>query len=161
MNLREAHLSKKRSQGFNLIEVTVALAVISFSCTCLLGLLPASMSAYHQAMGNTVEAEIVQSISNDLALNKFSTLSGYASAPTTIPTYYYDNEGGILPGTTGHIYQATFTLTQITSANSPANIDPATGPVGGYLVTVSITNTTMGASAPHTYSFVLANNGQQ
>jgi hypothetical protein len=119
------------------------------------------MSAYHQAMGNTVEAEIVQSISNDLALNKFSTLAGYASAPGTIPTYYYDNEGGALPGTSGHIYQATFTLTQITSANSPANIDPVSGAIGAYLVTVSIANTAMGTSAPHTYSFVLANNGQQ
>ncbi len=160
MNLREAHLSKKRTHGFNLIEVTVALAVISFSCTLLLGLLPASMSAYHQAMGNTVEAEIVQSISNDLALDKFSTLTGYASTPTSIPTYFYDNEGGALPTTTGHFYQATFTLSQITSSNSPSNIDPANASTGAYLITVTISNTAMGSSQPHTYSFVLANNGQ-
>jgi uncharacterized protein (TIGR02598 family) len=161
MNLRKAQLSKRCTQGFNLIEVTVALAVISFSCTCLLGLLPASMSAYHQAMGNTVEAEIVQSISNDLALDKFSTLAAYAATPTTIPTYYYDNEGGGLPSTAGHFYQATFILTQITSLNSPANIDPVSGSIGAYIVTVSISNTAMGTSTPHTYTFVLANNGQQ
>src|SRR5271156_3181044 len=92
MNAQIAKIRRKRCAGFNLVEIAMALAIISFSCTCLLGLLPASLTAFHQAMGNTIESQIVQSISNDLELDAFSSLTS-STFPTT---YYYDSEGQAL-----------------------------------------------------------------
>ena len=137
------------------MEIAVALGVISFSCTCLLGLLPASLNAFHQAMANTVESQIVQSISNDLELDNFSTLTGYVSSP---PTYYYDYEGQVVPNAGGAFYTATVSMNMVTSVNSPADLDsaPAT-PAAAYNVIVSITSTTQ--AHPHVFSVIIANNG--
>jgi uncharacterized protein (TIGR02598 family) len=157
------HLNGRMHQarGFSLVEVTLALAVISFSCTCLLGLLAVNVTSFHQAMGNTSEADIVQSISNDLRLDNFSTLATYASTP---PKYYYDHEGTLLPNQTGFFYQATVTVSQVTSQNSPTSLDPtgATS-IAAYNVVVTISNAADNSAYtqqhPHVYSFIVANNG--
>jgi uncharacterized protein (TIGR02598 family) len=161
-----------QSRGFSLVEVTIALAVISFSCTCLLGLLAVNVTSFHQAMGNTSEADIVQSISNDLRLNSFSILKTYDSTlagSVTPPIYYYDHEGTLLPDKTGYFYQATLTVSQVTSQNSPTSLDPtvspatASSPVAAYNIVVTITNAGDNSiytqQHPHVYSFIVANNG--
>jgi uncharacterized protein (TIGR02598 family) len=153
MNAQIAKIRRKRCAGFNLVEIAMALAIISFSCTCMLGLLPASMTAFHQAMGNTIESQIVQSISNDIELDAFSSLTS-STFPTT---YYYDNEGQTLPSSAGAYYTATVTFSQVTTNNSPANLPGTSSTVAAYNVSVSVAYA--GLSHPHVYSFIIANNG--
>jgi uncharacterized protein (TIGR02598 family) len=148
-------------QGFSLIEIAFALAVIGFSSMILLGLLPTGLATFHEAMSNTVEPEIVQSISNDLRLDNFSTLASYAAAP---PTYYYDHDGTLLPGQTGSFYQAQVTFVPVTASNSPAALDPqGATTTSAYNITVTITNIAQTSSYavqhPHLYSLIIANNG--
>jgi hypothetical protein len=109
-------------------------------------------------MGNTIESEIVQTVSNDLALDNFSTLASYATTPTTSPTFYFDNEGQQLSSSAGYYYSAKLTFTQVTNQNSPANLDPASSSIGAYNVSVSVSTSATPAQA-HNYSFVIANNG--
>jgi uncharacterized protein (TIGR02598 family) len=146
-------------QGFSLIEVAFALAVIGFSSMILLGLLPTGLATFHEAMSNTVEPEIVQSISNDLRLDNFSTLGSYALSP---PTYYYDHDGTLLPGQTGSFYQAQVAFVPVTVQNSPAALN-SQGAAAAYNVTVTITNMAQGSVStvqhPHLYSLIIANNG--
>jgi len=155
MKAKIAKIRRKRCAGFNLVEIAMALAIISFSCTLLLGLLPASLTAFHQAMGNTIESQIVQSLSNDLELDAFSSLSA-SSFPTT---YYYDSEGQALPSITGAYYTATVALKQVTTSNSPVNLPgiSSTNTKAAYNVTVSVSYA--GLAYPHAYSFIIANNG--
>jgi uncharacterized protein (TIGR02598 family) len=157
MKAQIAQFQRKNCAGFNLVEIAMALAIISFSCTCLLGLLPASLTAFHQAMGNTIESQIVQSLSNDLELDAFSTLSS-----NTFPTtYYYDSEGQSLPTSTGAYYTAKVAFGQVTTSNSPVNLSGATTgtvtSVAVYNVSVSVTD--VGLANPHIYTFIIANNG--
>ena len=155
MKLRIKNFRRRSLRGFSLIETAVALAIVSFSCTCLLSLLPASLNAFHQAMGNTVESQIVQSISNDLELDNFSTLTGYVTSP---PTFYYDHEGQLLPNPTGACYTVTVGMNKVTSVNSPADLDSASATsVAAYNVSVSISSTSQPHA--HVYSVIIANNG--
>jgi uncharacterized protein (TIGR02598 family) len=154
MKAQITKIRRKRCAGFNLVEIAMALAIISFSCTLLLGLLPASLTAFHQAMGNTIESQIVQSLSNDLELDAFSSLTS-----TTFPTnYYYDSEGQALPNSTGAYYTATVTFVQVTTSNSPVNLPGTTlNPIAAYNVSVSVSYA--GLAHPHVYPFIIANNG--
>ena len=163
MKAQVAKIRRERCAGFNLVEIAMALAIISFSCTCLLGLLPASLTAFHQAMGNTIESQIVQSISNDVALNNFSALSS-----SNFPVYYYyDHEGQLLSSSAtssppaGYFYTAQVAFTTVTSSNSPADLSAS--PTPAYKVNVTITNVAQSASLSaakaHVYSFIVANNG--
>jgi len=153
MKAQITKIQRKRCAGFNLVEIAMALAIVSFSCTCLLGLLPASLTAFHQAMGNTIESQIVQSMSNDLELDAFSSLTS-SSFPTT---YYYDSEGQALPSSTGYYYKATVAFVQVTTSNSPVNLPGTANAVAAYNVSVSVSYA--GLAHPHVYSFIIANNG--
>lgn len=148
------------SRAFSLVEVVIALGVISIACVSLLGVLADCVTTFHQAMANTSEADIVQSIANDLRLDNFSDLATYVTSP---PTYYYDHEGTLLTNQTGYFYQATVTLSQVSSQNSPTTLDPTTTTTAGYNVVVTITNvgdnTAYTQQHPHVYALIIANNG--
>lgn len=153
--------SRRRDcRGFSLVEVAIALAVIGFSCACLIGLLPVGLLTFRQAMGNTVESEIVQSISNDLRLDNFSTLVSYASSS---PSYYYDHDGAVVAQKADAFYQAQLLLTPVGSSNSPVALTSSSAAATpAYNITVTITNVAQSSydvQHPHLYSLIIANNG--
>src|SRR5471030_2824318 len=89
-----------RRAGFSLVEVAMSLAIVGFACVALIGMLPMGLTSFHQAMGNTIEADIVQNLSNDMLLANFSDLyqysyrdSGLVTAANASQTYYFDAEG--------------------------------------------------------------------
>jgi uncharacterized protein (TIGR02598 family) len=155
MKAQITKIQRKGCAGFNLVEIAMALAIVSFSCTCLLGLLPASLTAFHQAMGNTIESQIVQSISNDLELEAFSSLT--STTYTTTATYYYDGEGQALPSSAGVYYTATVNSAKVTSTISPVDLSGTPGSPAAYNVTVKISYA--GLAQPHVYCFIIANSG--
>ena len=87
--------------AFSLVEVVLALGVVSFGLISLMGLLTVGLKTFHDAMTTTTEAEISQQISNQLQLANFSTIS-----TNTQPTYYYFTEEGVSTNAANAIYTA-------------------------------------------------------
>jgi len=115
--------------GFSLVEVAMSLAIVGFTCIALIGMLPMGLVSFHQAMGNTIEADIVQNLSNDMLLANFSDLYQYDYNNSTNPanqTFYYDAEGTQISTTTptvvptGAVYTAVVTITPISNSGASA-----------------------------------------
>lgn len=86
----------KRSPGFSLVEVTMALGVISFALVALVGMLPVGMSNFRQAIDNQTQAEIVQQVASEVQVMSFRDLSdptAYLTKSEFFPKYF-DERGG-------------------------------------------------------------------
>lgn len=83
-----------RRQGFSLIEVTMAIGLISFAMLSVLGLMPVGLNTLRKAMNQTVEGQIVQKMSGRFLLTPFSQLR---TSYSTSQSFYYDQEGEEVP----------------------------------------------------------------
>ena len=81
--------AKLQQRGFTLLEVTIAMGVLSVCLLTTLGLLPVGLNAMRSAMDCTVNAQIVQRITSEASLTAFMNLDTYISAGP----YYFDQEG--------------------------------------------------------------------
>src|ERR1700726_2048196 len=95
-----------RRSAFSLVEVVIALGVISFAVVAILGVLPIGLSTGHSAQDETRAAEIAQDIFSSLASQARSNynnatiaqLSGFSYGVPLDRDYTYqplgaDNEG--------------------------------------------------------------------
>ncbi len=96
----EASRPKRASSAFSLVEIALALGVISFAFVALMGLLPIGMTLFGNAMSNSVHAQIVQRVISDAEQTDFPTL---ASAGT-IPPRYFDDQGDEVKTQNASIY---------------------------------------------------------
>ncbi len=82
----------RRTAGFSLVEVVLAIGIVSFAFVALLGLLPAGLSTFRTAIDTSNEARILQSITGKAQLTDFSKLPelDYTSQKEI---FYYDEEG--------------------------------------------------------------------
>ncbi|MEI9895870.1 MAG: Verru_Chthon cassette protein B [Chthoniobacter sp.] len=98
----------RRQSGFSLVEVVLAVGVISFAFVAIMGLIPAGLQQFRQAIDNSVCAQIAQRIIQDAQLSDFATLTGGSTAPyiqamnyaasdakksNPIPFRYFDEQG--------------------------------------------------------------------
>lgn len=150
------HLSRRKASlgAFSLVEVAIALAIMGFACLSLIGLLPFGLSSFREAMSNTIEAEIVQNVTNDMMVADASNLNQYNNQ-----SYYFDDEGTQLTSTgtarpVGALYTATVSMTAVDSSNSPAAFNSTTS-VSAYNVTVTIVSLNEPLQA-HPYPVVLS-----
>lgn len=87
------------SAAFSLVEVVLAIGVVSFAFVALLGLLPAGMAQFRKAIDTTVGAEIAQRVIDDAEQADFDVLTNTAANSTTINTQptvsyrYFDERG--------------------------------------------------------------------
>src|ERR1700722_12946177 len=65
---------KQAVSGFSLIEVAIALGVVSFAFVGVFGLLPAGLTVFRKAMDISVSSQIFQKIVEDARATDFSTL---------------------------------------------------------------------------------------
>ncbi len=100
-----------RTLGFSLIEVTMAIGLISFAMLSIVGLMPVGLSTLRNAMNQTVEGQIVQKMSGRFLLTPFSQLRTNYS---TSQSFYYDQEGEEVPGAG----TAAFKVTAFPPANA-------------------------------------------
>lgn len=77
---------KPPSRGFSLIEVTIALGIVAFAVVAILGLLPTGLNTLRHSMDETIQAQILQTISGRAVIADFENLQ----APQT---WYFDDEG--------------------------------------------------------------------
>jgi len=79
---------RRELAAFSLVEVTLALGIVSVSLISLLGLLPAGLGVLRDSMDQTVHAQIVQRIASGLVTSDFAALSS--------ETLSFDEEGQLL-----------------------------------------------------------------
>lgn len=66
--------SLAKNRAFSLIEVVLAVGVVAFAFVAILGLIPAGMGQFRQAIDTSVCAQIAQRVINDAQQADFSTL---------------------------------------------------------------------------------------
>jgi uncharacterized protein (TIGR02598 family) len=94
----------KSSPGFSLVEVTLALGLVSFSMVGLVGMLPVGLSNARAAMEVQTQARITQRIAAELQLTPFLTISD-GSYQSNFPRFY--NEEGSPAASAEGIYTVT------------------------------------------------------
>ena len=136
------------ARGFSLIEVALALGIVSFAMVSLMALIPVGLGSFQKAMNLTVEAQIVQGITTDVGLRKFSTL-----APAQ---YFYDAQGTPVTSSRGRVYTAALSFRDgLSNVKSGETLDAASGS----LASIDITSTVNPGQVRH-YTILVANNGQ-
>jgi uncharacterized protein (TIGR02598 family) len=103
---------RRRERGFSLVEVVIALGIISFAVVALLGLLTVSANSSRFSDEDTVIASIARQVTAELRSTPFATL------PTGGATWYFDHEARRLGAATGAIYRCQITLTADADYNS-------------------------------------------
>jgi type II secretory pathway pseudopilin PulG len=110
------------ARGFSLIEVVLAIGIVSFSLIAILGLLPMALNGERQSQDETHMAHIASQIFADLqARGTFEIAPNtapikvlpYASgnpSSTPTPAYYSTDEELLLPGSAAAAYIVTLTL---------------------------------------------------
>ncbi len=93
--------SGSRAKAFSLVEVTLALGIISVSLLSLIGLVPAGLGVLRESMDQTVHAQIVQRITAGLVSSDFASLGN--------ETLAFDQEGQLMSnaGDSDARYRAT------------------------------------------------------
>jgi len=148
---RLIHTSKKRS-GFSLVEVVLALAIVSFSLVGILSIFPVALDTASDSKTETRVTVIAQNIISDLQTspsnaaivltNALASPNGYTVPASLVnfPTVYvaFDSDGRALKGIT----QAEF--------------DKYTGNDASFLASVKVV-TTLGASYPVPQGLALVN----
>jgi len=90
-------------RGFSLVEISLALGVVSFALVGILGLLPVALSTFRRAIDSTVSAQIADRIANEAAQTGFDQLADRA--------YYFDDQGGsVQAAAAGRVYTANLTV---------------------------------------------------
>ena len=84
-------MSIRPERAFSLVEVTIALAIVTFAVVSVMGLLPTGLTTMRTATDQTTVAQIAREISAEVLLTPFGELDSYISAHGT---RYFDSEGG-------------------------------------------------------------------
>ena len=105
--------------AFSLVEVCLALGIVSFALLSVVGLMPVGLSAMRQAMDQTTEAQIARTISGEAALVPFDELDQYAAKGP-----YYFTQEGTRQDSKGDVTRFAVSLTRIDtkfpgSSNAP------------------------------------------
>jgi uncharacterized protein (TIGR02598 family) len=113
------------ARAFTLIEIIIALGVISFALIGLLGLLPAGLQTFRSTMNMSACTQIAQRIATDVTQTAFDTLIA-TPAPQD---RYFDDQGSETNGQ-NYTYQARVRITSSTelpvSATTETNSNLAT-----------------------------------
>jgi uncharacterized protein (TIGR02598 family) len=77
------HQSSARRGGFSLVEVVLAVGVVAFAFVAVLGLLPAGMTQFRQAIDTSVCAQIGQRVIMDAQQTDFDVLTDKDNVPVS------------------------------------------------------------------------------
>ena len=108
----------RRGRGFTLVEVTVALGIVSFALLGLVGLLPVGLQTFKSAMDTSVRSQIVQRVFTDVTETDFDTLMS-----TPPPDRYFDDQGNEVAQQFS-VYQAHLQITGSTALPAVSSPTP-------------------------------------
>ena len=81
----------RRTGGFSLVEVTMAIGIVSFAFLTTLGLIPTGLKTFRSAIDTSVGGQIFQRVINEAQQTDFDTLVGSVPA-----VRYFDDQGNEL-----------------------------------------------------------------
>lgn len=81
-------IRRASARAFSLIEVAMALGIVAFAFTALLGMLPVGLGLFRSATDTSVASRIVQKVSGDLQQADFDTLTSVNGE-----ILYFDEQG--------------------------------------------------------------------
>ncbi len=89
---RPTSAAVKARSAFSLIEVMLAMGVITFAAVTAVGVIPVGLTTLRQAMDDTVESQIIRSIGARTLVTPYSQMSTSFAGTR----FYYDEEGTFL-----------------------------------------------------------------
>jgi len=145
---------KNIQTAFTLVEVTLALLIMSFAIITLMGLLPTGLDTFREAQETTIQAETFQNIFNEVQQTPFSQLSD--SKVGSKQTWYFDESGrSTAKQDSNRFYTATVNLSDATTLPGST--------ASSHLKTLTITLLTQRDEASgqpgEKISFIIADNG--
>ena len=126
-SLYRPHGGGNRRAAFSLLEVVIAMGVITVGIVGVLAVFPTALQTAHSAQDETRAAHIAQSVFGSLVAGAPSQFSAVLLPPTSLsidltgsssptsPTLYADNDGSLIPNSTNAAY-AIFIYTNISVA---------------------------------------------
>ncbi len=117
------------NKAFSLIEVVIAIGIVSFAFVCLLGLLPVGLAAFRQSIDTTVGSQIVQRVVNEAQQTDYSSLT---TSGTT--QRYFDDQANEV--TAANANNSIYTV-QVTVSGTTA-LPNTVGAQSSNLATVSV-----------------------
>jgi len=143
-------LHRYRRQGaFSLVEICMAIGIVAFAFTTIVGMLPVGLTIFRKANDISVSSQIVQRVINEAQQTGFDILIEDDSGATISGTTglkairYFDERGGeVIPVTSGAlsskekseiVYWVNTRITPATAITGRTNVKLAT-------VTVQIAN---------------------
>jgi uncharacterized protein (TIGR02598 family) len=107
-----------QATGFSLVELVLAIGIVSFAFVSIFSLIPMGMMAFRQAVDTTVGSQIVHRLINEAQQTDYSAL---IATPTT--ERYFDDQGNEVPTIADSIYTVDVTVTAPTSLPNTATPD--------------------------------------
>jgi len=123
-----------RRAAFSLVEIALAIGIVSFAFVGLFGLLPVGLNTFRQAIDNSVGSQIVQRLVNEAQQTDFPELIKITAAQPS--TRYFDDQGNELTADKDYLYTAELSVlapTALPNTSTPATQSLAT-------VTVKLAN---------------------
>lgn len=95
-------------KGFSLVEVVMALGIISFAFISLLGMLPLGLGTFRSAMDTSLSSHILQQISSQVQATDFDDLAELADT-----SFAFDDQGNkVSDSSPSTIYNVRIVLVQ-------------------------------------------------
>lgn len=147
-----------RHRGFSLVEVVLAIGVVSFAFVAIFALIPLGLGSFRQAIDNSVGSQIVQRLINEAQQTDYPTLT---ATPAT--QRYFDDQGNEVTSINDSIY--TVQISVLAPTTLPNSVTPASDSLA--TVTVKIANNPAHRASPFdstakttygTYSALIAKN---
>jgi uncharacterized protein (TIGR02598 family) len=146
--------SRSRLAGFTLVEVTLAIGIISFAFVTMFGLLPVGLNVSRQAMDTTIEAQIVQQMKTQALQTDFSMLDSL----NNVDAQYFDDQGKEVAANVS-VFTAKYAAV---SADTKLPDGSVTRSLKTIAITVSNTkgtSETTGSRAPKKFTILIPDNG--
>jgi len=96
-----------RSAAFSLVEVTLALGIVSFAVLPILGTLSFGLTAIHDAKKDMTHTQVIAQVESTLLQTPFDTMDSFASSGP----FFFDQVGRQLDSVTRALYSATVAVT--------------------------------------------------
>lgn len=74
LKLSRSRFPKKLRQAFSLVEITLAIGILSFCMIPIMGLIPVALNTSRKAMEKNIETRILQNVRAELLQIPFSEL---------------------------------------------------------------------------------------
>lgn len=84
----QTHSFQRQRRGFSLVELAVALGIMAFALTAILGLVPIGLSTLQKSINESAQTNIVQSLLNDAYSSDLTAL--------TASTHFFNEAGQVL-----------------------------------------------------------------